>query len=142
MHANETTAPARHALLETLAKDFPVFREMRPLALGIHKAILERCPELDPAQLRTAMKVHTASTRYLKALLTTRERFDLDGKPQGEVTDEQRDVANTQLRERFKKAADRRKAEELRKRELLREQEGQQRRQQKLNELAARFNRR
>jgi ProP effector len=86
------------------------------------------------------MKVHTASTRYLKALLAIRERYDLDGKPQGEVTDEQREIASTQLRDRFKKAADRRKAEDLRKRELLREQEDQQRRQEKLMQLAARFN--
>ncbi|MCM2289931.1 MAG: ProQ/FINO family protein [Sulfuritalea sp.] len=132
--------PARNALLETICEHFAVFREARPLALGIHKVILERMPDLDTAQLRLAMRIHTASTRYLKALLATRERFDLDGNPAGEVTEEQREVANTALRERFKKSADRRKAEELALKEAKREQEAQQKRQEKLAQLAARFN--
>lgn len=132
--------PVRNALLETICENFAVFREVRPLALGIHKTILERMPDLDTAQLRLAMRIHTASTRYLKALLATRERFDLDGNPAGEVTEEQRAVANTALRERFKKSADRRKAEEQALKEARREQEAQQKRQEKLAQLAARFN--
>lgn len=133
-------SPARNALLETIRENFAVFREARPLALGIHKAIIERMPGLDTAQLRLAMRIHTASTRYLKALLATRERFDLDGNPAGEVTEEQRAVASTALRERFKKSADRRKAEEQALKEAKREQEAQQKRQEKLAQLAARFN--
>lgn len=133
-------SPARNALLETICGNFAVFREGRPLALGIHKAIMERMPDLDTAQLRLAMRIHTASTRYLKALLATRERFDLDGNPAGEVTEEQRAVASTALRERFKKSADRRKAEEQALKEAKQEQEAQQKRQEKLAQLAARFN--
>ena len=132
--------PSRNALLETLSAKFAVFRECRPLALGIHKAIGERMPEVDTAQLRLAMRMHTASTRYLKALLVTRERFDLDGKPAGEVTAEQREVASTTLRERFKKLAERRKAEEQALKAAQQEQEAQQKRQEKLAQLAARFN--
>jgi len=141
-----TSTPAksspRNALLETISTNFPVFRDGRPLALGIHKAIRERMPEVDTAQLRLSMRIHTASTRYLKALLATRERFDLDGNPAGEVTDEQREVANTTLRERFKKVADRRKAEEQALKEAQRQQEAEQKRQEKLAQLAARFSRR
>ncbi|MDP2824821.1 MAG: ProQ/FINO family protein [Sulfuritalea sp.] len=132
----------RNALLETIGANFAVFRDGRPLALGIHKAIMERMPEVDTAQLRLAMRIHTASTRYLKTLLATRERFDLDGNPAGEVTEEQREVASTTLRERFRKVADRRKAEEQALKEAQREQEAQQKRQEKLAQLAARFNRR
>lgn len=131
---------SRNALLETISANFAVFREVRPLALGIHKTIMERMPDVDTAQLRLAMRIHTASTRYLKALLATRERFDLDGNPAGEVTAEQREVASTTLRERFKKVADRRKAEEQALKEAKREQEAQQKRQEKLAQLAARFN--
>lgn len=132
-------SPARNSLLETICERFAVFREGRPLALGIHKAIIERMPDIDTAQLRVAMRIHTASTRYLKALLATRERFDLDGNPAGEVTVEQRDVASATLRERFKKVAERRKAEELALKEARREQEAQWKRQEKLAQLAARF---
>lgn len=98
-------------------------------------------PELEAAQLRSAMKTHTASTRYLKALAIGKERFDLDGKPAGEVTDEQREVASTALRERFKKAAERRKEEEKAKMASQKEQQALAKRTEKLAELAARFNR-
>lgn len=135
------TKPARStSLLETLNASFAVFRDCQPLALGIHKTIKERMPDVDAAQLRLAMRIHTASTRYLKAQLTGKERFDLDGQPAGEVTDEQREVASTTLRERFKKAADRRKAEEKAQREAKKEEEAQHKRQEKLSQLAARFN--
>lgn len=133
---------SRNALLETISANFTVFGECRPLALGIHKAIIERMPEIDTAQLRLAMRLHTASTRYLKALQATSERFDLDGNPAGEVTAEQREVASTTLRERFKKQTDRRKVEEHTLKAAREEQEAQQKRQEKLAQLAARFNRR
>jgi ProP effector len=139
-----TSTPAkpasRNSLLETLATSFAVFRECRPLALGIHKTIIARMPEIDAAQLRLALRMHTASTRYLKALQASGERFDLDGKAAGEVTAEQREVAATTLRERFKKQAERRKAEEQAKKAAQEEQEAQRKRQEKLAQLAARFN--
>jgi ProP effector len=140
MTSTPAKPPSRNALLETISAKFAVFREGRPLARGIHKVIVERMPEIDTAQLRLAMRLHTASTRYLKALQAASERFDLDGNPAGEVTAEQREVANTTLRERFKKSADRRKAEELALKEAQREQEAQQKRQEKLAQLAAHFN--
>lgn len=146
MTSKPAKTPSRNALLETICANFAVFREGRPLALGIHKAIVERMPEVDTAQLRLAMRMHTVSTRYLKALLAAGERFDLDGKPAGEVTAEQREVAGTTLRERFKKQAERRKAEEHAPKEAQREQEAQQQRQrqrqEKLAQLAGRFNHR
>lgn len=140
MTSTPAKPPSRNALLETISANFAVFRECRPLALGIHKVIIERMPEIDTAQLRLAMRLHTASTRYLKALLATGERFDLDGNPAGEVTAEQREVASTTLRERFKKSAERRKAEEHALKAARQEQEAQQKRQEKLAQLAARFN--
>ena len=139
-----TSRPAkpssRNTLLDTLVANFAVFRECRPLALGIHKAISARMPEVDTAQLRLALRMHTASTRYLKALQSAGERFDLDATAAGEVTAEQREVAATTLRERFKKQAERRKAEEQAKKAAQEEQEAQRKRQEKLAQLAARFN--
>lgn len=140
MTATETKSSRRNALLDTLSTNYPVFREYQPLALGIHKTVKERMPEVEAAELRSAMKIHTASTRYLKALVTGKSRFDLDGQVAGEVTEEQREVASTALRERFKKAAERRKAEELAKKAALKEQEALEKRSEKLAQLAARFN--
>lgn len=138
MTAPEPRSPRRNALLETLCERFAVFRDARPLALGVHKVILERLPEIDAGKLRLAMRLHTASTRYLKAIAGGRERFDLDANVAGEITDEQREVAATTLRERFKDAAERRQAEA----KAERERAALAQRQEKLEQLAARFGRR
>jgi ProP effector len=72
-----------HAVLISLRSTFPVFQECRPLAIGIHKTVLERIPGINPQQLRLAMRMHTASARYLKALTNGETRFDLDGNAAG-----------------------------------------------------------
>lgn len=142
MAAIEAKSPRSNPVLDTLNSSFAVFRDCLPLAIGIHKAIKERQPDIDAAQLRLALRIHTASTRYLKAQVTGKERFDLDGAVAGQVTDEQREVASTTLKERFKKAAERRRADEKAKQDALKEQQAQQQRQEKLGQLAAKFNRR
>lgn len=134
----------RNAVLETLAASFSVFRDGLPLAIGIHKTIRERLPEIEPQQLRAAMRIHTASTRYLKALSQAAVRVDLDGGPAGEVTAEQRQQAVDTLRERFRSQAERHRAAQLiqkqaqQQQELAQQQERQ--RQEKLLLLAAKFN--
>ena len=125
----------RNDVLNTLGLQFAVFQECRPLAIGIHKIILERVPAIDPQHLRSAMKMHTASTRYLKAITHSEKRFDLDGNPAGEITAEQKQQALDTLRERFRKGAD------LRKAQLLAQQLEEQR-QEKLLKLAEKFNKR
>lgn len=130
----DTQAPPRrpsHPVLERLAAAFPVLRECRPLAIGIHKVIKERLPEIDAAQLRAALKSHTASTKYLKAVANGVTRFDLDGNPAGEITAEQRQQALDGLKERFRKGAERKRAEEQ-----------QKERQEKLLKLADKFSKR
>lgn len=128
----------RNALLERLQAEFSVFRDHQPLAIGIHKQLLERMPDLDKNKVRVAMHSHTASTRYLKALTEGAPRFDLDGQPAGEVTAEQQEVAVQTLRDRLKKAAERRKAEQAE----ARRQEEETKRQAKLQQLAEKFGKR
>ena len=130
----------RNAVLDSLAVSFPVFRDCLPLAIGIHKAIVARLPEIDPQQLRAAMRMHTASTRYLKALAQASSRFDLDGEAAGEVTAEQRQQALTTLRERFKGQAERHRAAQLAQQQEKLAQQQVQQRQEKLLKLAEKFN--
>jgi len=94
---------------------------------------LERIPGINPQQLRLAMRMHTASARYLKALTNGEIRFDLDGNAAGAVTPEQKEQALDTLRERFRKGAEQHKAQ------LLAQQQEQQR-QEKLIRLAEKFN--
>jgi len=128
-----SSPPSRRAnpVLDTLASSFAVFRDGQPLAIGIHKTIRERLPDIGDGALRNALKNYTASTKYLKAVANGRERFDLDGNPAGEITPEQRDQALAALKERFRKAAEQKRA-------LQAEQE----RQEKLRKLAEKFGRR
>ena len=133
-------APVGNAVLDALIASFKVFHDCQPLALGIHKVIKERQPEIDAQDLRTAMRIHTASTRYLKVLSQADTRFDLDGSPAGEVTAEQRQQASDTLRERFKKKAERHKAE-LQAKQLAQQQALlEKQRQDKLLKLAEKFN--
>ncbi len=121
-------------LLKKLQAVSPTFKECRPLAIRIDAAIHERFPEFSRKALRSALRLHTASTRYLKAVEKGETRFDLDGQPAGEVTAEQRSHAATQLKERFAKAAQQQRA----KREA---DEAERRKQEKLAQLVGKFSR-
>ncbi len=96
-------------LLKDIHSRFDVFRNHSPLAIGIDRQILAQLPELEKKALRLAMRSHTISTRYLKEMEKGTQRLNLDATPAGEVTDENRQHAAEQLRERFKKQADQRK---------------------------------
>ncbi|THF65666.1 ProQ activator of osmoprotectant transporter prop [Pseudothauera nasutitermitis] len=129
-------SPATEAreLLKWLQSVSPTFKDCRPLALRIDAAIHERFPEVSRKALRSALRLHTASTRYLKAVEKGTQRFDLDGQPAGEITDEQRSHAAATLKERFAKAA----REQRERREA---EENERRRQDKLNQLVNKFSR-
>ena len=79
-----------------------MFRDCKPLAIGIHKQLMERKPELDKHKVRVALHGHTATSRYLKVLTEGAPRLDLDGQPAGQVTAEQQAVAVKILRDRVK----------------------------------------
>lgn len=131
---------SRNATLEALTSRYKAFKDGLPLAIGIHKAIHERQPDIDPGQLRTALRIYTASTRYLKALSQATQRFDLDGLPAGEVTAEQRKQASDTLLDRFRKKAEQHK-EEIQARKQAQEKERLERqRQENLLKLAQKFN--
>ncbi|MBI2308826.1 MAG: ProQ/FinO family protein [Rhodocyclales bacterium] len=123
------------SLLKDLQEQYVVFRECRPLAIGVDKQLLAARPELDRKVLRLALRSHTASVRYLKTMEKATQRFDLDGNAVADVADEHRTHATEMLRERFRKDAEQRRA----KAEAAKAEEAAQRRAEKLNQLAARF---
>ena len=131
--AVEKTVDVR-ALLKDLQERFEVFRNFSPLAIGIDKQLFEALPDLSKRSVRMAMRSHTMTTRYLKEMEKGTQRLNLDGSPAGEVTDENRQHATELLRERFKKQAEQRKAAEA-------EARAEERRQQKLMQLADKFGR-
>lgn len=120
------------ALLKTLQERFAVFRDFSPLAIGIDKQLLMRLPDLDRRSLRTALRMHTNSLRYLKTIENATHRIDLDGNSADEIAETHRGHAAEVLRERFRKDAERRK--------MQREAEATaRRRSEKLGQLLDKF---
>lgn len=73
----------------------------RPIKLRIQSDIQQRAPGLFTRRsLSPFLHRHTTSTAYLKALIASPHRFDLDGAPAGEVSDEHRQAAVAELERR------------------------------------------
>lgn len=127
-------ALAARGLLKDLAARFAVFRDVSPLAIGIDKQVIAQMPDVEKKILRLALRSHTISTRYLKAMEKATVRRNLDASEAGEVNEEQRAHAATLLRDRFKKNAEQKRAQE----EALK---AEQRHAEKLNQLTEKFGR-
>jgi ProP effector len=136
----EPTVDAR-ALLKDIQARHDIFRNFSPLAIGIDKQLLAQQPDLNRKALRMALRNHTMSTRYLKEMQTGTVRFNLDGTAAGEVTEDARTHSAELLRERFKKQAELRKAEQEAARAEQEAARAEQRRQEKLSQLTEKFGR-
>jgi ProP effector len=132
-----TDAQSPRALLKQMQQQFTAFRNCLPLAIGIDKQVLARMPNLNRKLMRAALGIHTGSMRYLRAMEKATVRYDLDGNPGAEVTETHRQHAKELLQERFKKEADRKRAE----REAAVQAEAERKRQEKLQQLASKFSR-
>lgn len=140
--ATPNAVEAARALLKDFQEKFAVFRDHQPLAIGIDKQLLARLPDLDRKLLRTALRIHTNSTPYLKAMGKATVRFDLDGNAADEVSEAHRNHATTTLDERFKKVAEQRKAQREAEQAQREAEQAERRRSAKLEQLAAKFSRR
>ncbi len=126
-------------LLEKLQESSPTFKEFRPLALRIDKAVMERYPDVSRKVVRSAMRMHTGSTRYLKAMEKATQRFNIDGKPDGELTEDHRQHAAETLKQRFTEAAKRKREQQKAEQARQREAEAEQRKAEKLSQLVQKF---
>ena len=103
-----------------LAELFPaLFRgEPKPLKLRIQADIQERAPGVFTKQALSAfLRRHTGTTSYLIAASKAKQRFDLDGNPAGEFSEEHRQVALDELARRRSNQQAKREQEEAGRRE-------------------------
>ena len=113
-----TLAPASNpidtarALLKQIRETFPAFQQGKPLAIGIDKQLYAQMPGVDKKALRIALSLHTSTVQYLKSMEKATTRFNLDGTAAGDVDDAHRKHASDMLRERFKRATERKKAQQ------------------------------
>jgi len=90
---------------------------VKPLKLRIQVDIQERAPGVFTKQALSAyFRRHTGSTSYLIAVSKAPTRFDLDGQPAGEITEEHRKVALDELARRRGNQEERRQLEEQQRR--------------------------
>ncbi len=112
--------------------------KIRPLAIGIEKAIrasldADNADEPTPSWLiRQALARYTRSPAYLESIIAGTERIDLDGKIVEPVTEAAIEQAKTQRNEQKSRAAERRRVHA--------EAAAEQKRREKLEQLAERFN--
>lgn len=144
--ASLTAAPSAGAaqldprgLLAKLQEVSVTFRDFKPVALRIDKSIMGRFPDLDKKVVRIAMRMHTASTRYLKAVEKGSHRYDLDGNESGELTQEHREHAAQTLKERFAEAAKKKRERQKEELDRQRAEEAERRKAEKLQQLVGRF---
>lgn len=89
----------------------------KPLKIKIQADIQERAPGVFSKQALSAFfRRYTGSTGYLIAITKSPHRFDLDGQPAGDITDEHRQVAETELARRRAKQRERREQEDAERR--------------------------
>ena len=130
-----------------LAELFPALFKgpAKPFKLRIQVDIQERAPgEFSKQALSAFFRRHTGTTSYLTAVSQGTQRFDLDGQPAGELTEEHRQVATDELARRraITKArreeaiqAQRDAHREARKQERAAQQQDQQAQQERRNRV-------
>ena len=137
--APPTLNPA--ACAELLRQHFPALfaGPAKPFKLRIQQDIQQRAPGVfSKATLSAFFRRHTGSTSYLMALGKATHRFDLDGQPAGELSDEHRQLAAAELtrrrqlvreREQLAQAQQRAQQREAQRAEMAQQAEANQARQ-------------
>jgi hypothetical protein len=108
-------APNPAATGAELAQRFPALfgGAPKPLKLRIQADIQERAPGVFSKQALSAFfRRYTGSTSYLIAVTKAQSRFDLDGQPAGELSEEHRKIAADELTRRRARNEERRAVEQ------------------------------
>lgn len=83
-------------IAEHVYSKFEVFRQFRPLALGIHEHLIVSLPQFDPVLISRVVANHCRKPRYIKAVARGGHRFDLQGRSSGQVSPEEQKGAEMQ----------------------------------------------
>lgn len=100
----ERDAQARQEILTLLRQRWPLafpedLRQLKPWALGIHHALVAELPDTKPALIGKTLNFLQRGGKgaYWHALLKGGPRYNLDGTPNGEVTEKDQEHAREQL---------------------------------------------
>ncbi len=80
---------------------YPIWRDYRPLILGIEEELYgimqKKHPPASRRVLQRLLRMHCRHGKYLQALLGGQERYTLSGEAQGEITTNEREYAQRTL---------------------------------------------
>ena len=104
----ENDQPAALGMIEKLCQRYPkTFThepdDVRPLARGIHKAIVADAPDLPVSIVSQALAIYAAWLPYMRACIAGASRIDLSGDPAGVVTEKEAMYAVQRLAARERK---------------------------------------
>jgi sRNA-binding protein len=100
----------------------------KPLKLRIQADIQQRAPGVYTKQVLSAFfRRYTGSTSYLIALTRAAHRYDLDGQPAGELSEEHKQLAAEELARRRERHEQRRAAEDAERQQQRAAQEAERR---------------
>lgn len=128
------SVPSPAATGARLAELFPALftGPAKPLKLRIQADIQARAPgEFSKQALSAFLRRHTGATSYLVAVSKGTQRFDLEGQPAGELSEEHRQVALEELTRRRANQQARRAEEAAQRQAAQREQRQAERREQR-----------
>lgn len=72
---------------------YDTFKRFKPLAVGIDQDLIAALPQYDPALILRVLSNHCRRPRYIRSLARGGKRYDLSGRPKGEVSAEEQAVA-------------------------------------------------
>ena len=104
----ENDHPAALGMIEELCQRYPKTfthepHDVRPLARGIHKAIVADAPDLPASIVSQALAIYAAWLPYMRACIAGAPRIDLSGDPAGVVTEKEAMYAVQRLAARERK---------------------------------------
>ena len=80
-------------IIEILYQRYPVMKQFKPLMIGVHKELEKALPQFAATHVHRSIAAHCRKVRYLKSVARGGKRFDLNGKPVGDVTVEEKTAA-------------------------------------------------
>ncbi|MEJ2793108.1 ProQ/FINO family protein [Iodobacter sp. LRB] len=80
-------------IIELLYQRYPVMKQFKPLMIGVHKELEKALPQFGANHVHRSIAAHCRKVRYLKSVARGGKRFDLNGKPVGDVTAEEKAAA-------------------------------------------------
>ena len=85
--------------MKQFADTYPAIKKSLPLTIGVDKLLTAQHPEFPAKLVRSALFHYTKTATYLRNLVKSEHRYNLDGTPASEISPEQKSFAQQQLKQ-------------------------------------------